>query len=332
MKSLTLCLVLCLTWLVVASLAASVMEAEAEEEDSALKTLEKDAAKPVMEAKQDQGNTKKRRRKKKLLKKRKLNNKKESRRLDLGVNGGLDHGYVQQYKQADPYDIAAIESQNQVRLPYYPPYHQGGQDVIQDKIFNQVGEAVSGLFRGRQQGQVGEGGEEEDGEQSLVRAALPVAVLGFLSLALSSFFTNVRSVNSTSNATMPLLFRLPFEDAKNNNGIRLQRSVDEADELINLVNDNNSNFNWIAKYVTRLKDGMILYALMEDDDDCRRKIACIFGIEAQTSEHRDQISAMMRSYMPKHLDDFTTTFFRSLNGVTDIETCSSIPCTKCFSA
>lgn len=78
----------------------------------------------------------------------------------------------------------------------------------------------------------------------------------------------------------------------------------------------------------------ILYSMMESDSECRRKIACVFGDETRGSRHLSMITRVVKTFMPRRMDDFTRQFMRSLDDGDDGDRgengCSELSCGKCF--
>lgn len=219
-----------------------------------------------------------------------------------------------------------------------------GNQEFQDKTITEVRDALGGLLRSRQQQQaIGPDGrpvEQED--NTLVRAALPVALVGFVALAFSSIFANRQLINSTSNEENPWLYHIPINfngDAKKRRkrGIGAEDEEDYFNEIGNDYQDSEEGILEVSsKYVQRFKDGILLYSMVEADPDCRMKIACIFGERTRRSDHRSLIQSLVRTLMPKYLRDFTDEFLlaSSASAVTrrDGENqCSQWKCAKCFS-
>ena len=126
----------------------------------------------------------------------------------------------------------------------------------------------------------------------LLTAALPAAVAGFLALSVSAIFADQVAINSSSNATLPILWQLPIDFTGEGKKRRRRRrdaaaadyhyddDEEEEDFLVNevdpvlpvgLLSGISSSFH-LGKIATRFRNGMILYALMDSDRNCRYRI------------------------------------------------------------
>ena len=116
----------------------------------------------------------------------------------------------------------------------------------------------------------------------LLTAALPAAVAGFLALSVSAIFADMVAINSTSNATLPILWQLPIDFTGEGKRRRKRSDVYDYDEdgddfMVNEVDpvlpvsllDGISSAFHLGKVATRFRNGMILYALMDSDRGCR---------------------------------------------------------------
>ena len=98
---------------------------------------------------------------------------------------------------------------------------------------------------------------------------------------MSAIFADMVAINSTSNATLPILWQLPIDFT--GEGKRRKRSdaydyddggddfmVNEVDPVlpVSLLDGISSAFH-LGKVATRFRNGMILYALMDSDRGCR---------------------------------------------------------------
>ena len=181
-------------------------------------------------------------------------------------------------------------------------------DQFGDKTFTQIQDSF-GSFLG--------GGEDDDGGGGLFQAVLPAAVVGLLTVALSTLFVNQVALNSTSNGTFPLLFQLPEQLGRRRRDV-VQQQLDDDDD--------DEGHGASGGLATRLKDAMVLYALMERDLACRSKVACIFGRETRRSPQRGWIERAVRAFAPKGFKD---EFWRSLEDVDGAE-CATLECSQCF--
>lgn len=83
------------------------------------------------------------------------------------------------------------------------------------------------------------------------------------------------SLNSSSNSSLPLLWQLPinFKSRKKRDVLDGILDFDEYNDEDNKINDafssSMSSFH-LGKVATRLKNGMVLYALMDSDPQCRK--------------------------------------------------------------
>lgn len=222
-------------------------------------------------------------------------------------------------------------------------YGFGYQDLNEDKQFDTIREGVENVFGGNQENeqsfhfeqngqQFGPQEVSQEEDNSLIRAALPVAIAGFMALAISSFFANQVTVNATSNDDMALLFELPI-DIDN----RKKRSADDflTDEYneVDLDADDSSFYGQamsvLSEYARRIKNGVMLFSMMETDEECRKKIACIFGTETRRSASRDIIAKVVGHVMPKKYSGFNDYFEKARRSEVE-QDCSLLECNKCF--
>ena len=122
----------------------------------------------------------------------------------------------------------------------------------------------------------GPGGGGVGASGGLLTAAIPAAVAGFLALSVSAIFAGQVSINSTSNATLPILWQLPI-DFTGEGKKKRKRSIDDNEISADYEADNDelgffdgiSSAFHLGKIATRFRNGMILYALMDSDQGCR---------------------------------------------------------------
>ena len=99
---------------------------------------------------------------------------------------------------------------------------------------------------------------------------------------MSAIFADMVAINSTSNATLPILWQLPIDFTGEGKRRRKRRDVydydsDGDDFMVNEVDpvlpvsllDGISSAFHLGKVATRFRNGMILYALMDSDRGCR---------------------------------------------------------------
>ena len=101
---------------------------------------------------------------------------------------------------------------------------------------------------------------------------------------MSAIFADQVAINSSSNATLPVLWQLPI-DFTGEGKRRKRRDVDyfeddessandifatdyEAGDDLGFFDGISSAFH-LGKIATRFRNGMILYALMDSDQSCR---------------------------------------------------------------
>ncbi|XP_059093650.1 uncharacterized protein LOC131888742 [Tigriopus californicus] len=217
---------------------------------------------------------------------------------------------TQQVQQVSPYNYALTNqefnnnpSYAQVGFPYQyegseTPYYRASpipgfddSNVLQDKTFDSIQQAVTNAFNGPN------GQNELDDNAKLARAVLPATVAAFLAL------------------TGP-------------NNQRQRRDVE--DNFI--LEDDNGDFplpNTLPDYGQRLKDAIVMLAMIETHPDCMKKIACIFGRETKRSDQRILITDIVTKLMPKRLDGFTQEFIHASRN--DDRSCESYDCSTCFS-
>ncbi|TRY63518.1 hypothetical protein TCAL_16545 [Tigriopus californicus] len=116
--------------------------------------------------------------------------------------------------------------------------------------------------------------------------------------------------------------------AQGPNNQRQRRDVE--DNFI--LEDDNGDFplpNTLPDYGQRLKDAIVMLAMIETHPDCMKKIACIFGRETKRSDQRILITDIVTKLMPKRLDGFTQEFIHASRN--DDRSCESYDCSTCFS-
>ena len=210
--------------------------------------------------------------------------------------------------------------------PSYFPYEYDnyyGQDENQEKTLTGLGDAFGGGS--------GTGDGPPGDDVMLARAALPVAVAGFLALTLSSLFSGTLAVNTTSKEAVPTLWQIPIDYTPPE---RRRREADYENEV-----ETDSPFGLgsgvmekVGAVTERIQDGLILFAMAEADRECARKIACIFGAETRKSGHKTLIMTAVERFMPDVMGDFKTEFSAAARARSfDRQDCQMYTCSKCFS-
>lgn len=220
-----------------------------------------------------------------------------------------------------PYEYEGPE--NAYYRAYPTPAGFDDNNVLQDKTFDSIQQVVTNAFNGPN------GQNELDDNAKLARAVLPATVAAFLALTVSSVFLNLKSVNATSKEEVPLLWKLPIDFQRPNHNQQRQRRHVEDNFILEDDNEDFPLSNTLPDYGQRLKDAIVMLAMIETHPDCMTKIACIFGRETKRSDQRTLITDIVTKLMPKRLDGFTQEFIRASRN--DNRSCESYNCSTCFS-